>query len=261
MTAVAEVVGLLVTVGFIVSLLYDQGFFASIGIYPAVVPMTIADHFSTGLLWFPRFLALSLLCLAFEFQFRRVEQGFTEQEILESSKNPKALRRFREWPYVLFKWIAFLGVALWFLFGVSLPSIFAAVVWGVFAEWCYSAPLIKQRRLKAVQLMFTYVPIIGIIAYFSGINDGRTSMESTERAVTISRNAEPSLLQGKILRTLESGVLLLQDEKVTYLPWDQIQIIQSNKLTHPFRGILCEWLNVCPTDNGVAPADSKHTAH
>ncbi len=234
LAALAESVGLLVAAGFVVSLIYDWGFFTALGLHLNVVPMTIADHFSTALLWFPRLLALSLFYWAIQFQFQRVERGLTEQEIVQSSQNPKALRRFREGPYILVRWTALLGVVFWICFGAPLPSIFVAVAWIVFAEWCYSAPLIKLRRNKTVQLLFTFFPAIGFLAYFSGLNEGRTSRENAEPIVTIELATERSALNGKMLRILEGGVLILKDDNVTYLRWDHIQTIKANKLPRYF---------------------------
>jgi hypothetical protein len=258
LTELAEGVGLLVAAGFVVSLVYDWGFFTALGLNPQMFPMTIADHFSTALLWLPSLLAISLFYVAGEFQFRRVERGLTEQEIAQSSQNRKALRRFREWPYLLLKWVAVFGLIFYICLGAPLPSIFVAVAWIAFAEWCYSAPLIKLRRNKAVQLLFTFVPAIGLIAYFSGLNEGNNRRQIAERIVTIERMNESTALRGKMLRILEGGALILQDDKVTFLPWDQIKLIQSDKLAVPFRGILCEWFSICPKDNNIAPTEAKN---
>src|SRR5438445_12929946 len=99
--AVAEGAAVTVAVGFVVSVIYDWGFVYALGLDFVYLPTTTADHFRSGLLWFPPLLGLLFVYFAIEFQFQRVERGLTEKEITESSSNPERMRKFREGPWKL----------------------------------------------------------------------------------------------------------------------------------------------------------------
>src|SRR3989304_6241901 len=152
--ALVEGAAAIVAVGFVVSVIYDWGFVYALGLDFAHLPTTTADHFRSGLLWFPPLLVAVLAYAAIEFQFQRVERGLTEKEIVESSSNPERMRKFREGPWKLVVWAAPVYVVSYFLIGdafASLLPLMLAIVWMGFAEWCYSAPLIKQRRSRNLQ--------------------------------------------------------------------------------------------------------------
>ena len=250
MGAVAEGVAVTVTVGFVVSVIYDWGFVYALGLDFSYLPTTTADHFRSGLLWFPSLLTFLLVCVAIEFQFQRVERGLTEKELVESSSNPKWVRKFRKGPWRFAVWIAPFYVTSFVLIGDAfatvLPSMLAVVWWG-FADWCYSAPLIKLRRNTEVQFGFKYLPIVGIIAFFSGYNAAIDAAVRKPTQVTIERRESAASTSGNVLRALDKGLLVLGDgNSIQFVPWDQVHAIENTKPYKPFRGILCEWFNVCP---------------
>lgn len=117
----AEGVALIVAIGFIVSVIYDWGFFRALGLDFAYLPTTTADHFRSGLLWFPPLLGAVFVYAAIEYQFQRVERGLTEKEIVESSSNPEKLRKFRAGPWKTFVWMAPVYVVTYVLIGDGYP--------------------------------------------------------------------------------------------------------------------------------------------
>jgi hypothetical protein len=250
-----ESVGLIVALGFVVSVIYDWGFVFALGLNFAYLPSTTADHFHSGLLWFPPLLGLVLAYFAIEYQLQRVEGGRTEQEIIQSSHNPEKIRKFRESPRRLLPWIAILGLFTWILVGdfmASVQPIFVSIVWIGFAEWCYSAPLIKHRRSRNVQLCFTFLPVVGILAFFSGYNAAVDAAIRKPSEITIEREPPLVAVSGKILRTFEKGLLLLEEKDViSFMPWEQISAIHRNTAYRPFRGALCEWFKLCPQSNDL----------
>lgn len=246
--AVAEGIAATIAVGFLISVVYDWGFVYALGLNFEYLPSTTTDHFRSGLLWLPPFLALVALYVAVEFQFQQVERGLTEMEIVENSPNPTRLRRFREGPYRLLEWAAPLALISYLLIGDALASglpLFLSILWFVFARWCYSAPLIQMRRRRDVQLAFTFLPIIGILAFFTGYNAALDAASRKPIEVTVSRG--DSAVSGRILRSFERGILLLgKDSAIRFLPWDHISAIENEKKYVAFRGVLCEWFKKCP---------------
>jgi len=263
---IAEGIAIVVAIGFVISVIYDWGYVYAIGIDLMSLPTTISDHLRTGVIWFPYLLAFVFVGFAVEFQFRRVERGLTEQEIIESSKNPEKLNKFREGPWKLIKWTAPLAVFNYILIGDILSSVLPlmlSIVWMGFSEWCYSAPLIQLRRSWESQAAFTFLPIIFILAFFSGYNAAVDASIREPEQVSITLSKQPLPVKGNLLREFERGVFFLSDSNnITFIPWGQIESIRSVETYKSFRGILCEWFQIC-TDtysNKDNSADAKSRA-
>lgn len=246
---ISQGVAVLIPAGFIVSAVYDWGFFYALDLNFNEIPTTITDHFRTGILWFPPLIALIVFYYAIEFQFQRVEMGLTEEEIIASSKNPEKLRRFRGLPYKLFAWIAPLGVLNYFLIGDivagSLP-LFLTISWVTFADWCYSARLIQLRRNKNIQTAFTLIPVVAFLAFFSGYNNSITASQHKPKEFSIVLTSKGENVEGKILRSFEKGILLLSSvNKISFVPWPQIRSLEFKNPYKPYEGMLCSFFNIC----------------
>jgi len=263
---VTEGIAIFVAIGFVVSVIYDWGFFYAIDIVSISLPTTISDHFRTGVVWFPYLLAFVFMFFAVEFQFQRVERGLTEKEIVESSKNPEKLKKFREGPWKLIKWTAPLAVFNYILIGDILSSalpFMLSIMWMSFAGWCYSTPLIQLRRSWETQTAFTFLPIIFIIAFFSGYNAAVDASVREPKQVNITFSQQSNHLKGDLLREFERGVFILSEsDNVTFIPWGQIKSIETVETYKPFRGILCEWFQICTdtASNKANSADAKSRA-
>lgn len=246
---VAEAVAIAVAIGFVVSVVYDWGFVYALDLDFASFPTTTADHFRSGVLWFPKLLALVLVFFAVEFQFQRIERGLTEKEIIESSSKPEVMKKFREGPWIFVRWIAPIAVINYILIGgaySSLLPIMLSITWMSFAEWCNSAPLIQLRRSREAQLAFMFLPIIAILAFFSGYNAAVNAASRKAVDVAIDGGQSTGPIKGRVLRTLERGILILRDDsRIVLIPWDQVRSVSNQKPYAPFRGILCEWFGRC----------------
>jgi hypothetical protein len=252
---IAEGVAIAVAVGFVVSVIYDWGFVYALDLDFASFPTTTADHFRSGVLWFPKLLAFVLAFFAMEFQFQRVERGLSEKEIIESSRNPEVMKKFREGPWKLVQWIAPLAVINYILNGgayASLLPIMLSITWMGFAEWCSSAPLIQLRRSRGSQLAFMFLPIIAILAFFSGYNTAVDAASRKPTDVAIDNGQLTGPMKGKILRTFERGLLVLRDDnRIVLIPWDQVRSVLNQKPYTPFRGVLCEWFGHCTEEKST----------
>lgn len=85
---------------FIVSLsvVYDYGFFYILGTSFSEMPTTLSDHLRSSLTWIPSTTILLFVVVVFEMLTRRIEQGMTEEEIIQSSPTPKFTAWFRDSP-------------------------------------------------------------------------------------------------------------------------------------------------------------------
>jgi hypothetical protein len=240
-------IAIIVPAGFVISVIYDWGFLYALNLGFRDVPTTITDHFRTGLVWFPYLIALVIAYYAIEFQFQRVERGLTEEEIVSTSKNPERLKKFREGPYKLLTWMAPLGVLNFLMIGDAVASIFPlflSITWISFAGWCYSAPLIQIRRSRFVQLAFTLLPVIVIIAFFSGYNNAVEAAQSKPIHVNVHLSVNNENIEGKILRSFDKGVMVMSpEETIKYIPWSQIKLVENKDKYVPFRGFILKYLN------------------
>lgn len=247
--ALAEMAAVVVGIGFVVSVIYDWGFVHALSLDFANLPTTTSDHFRSGLLWFPPLLGGILIYAAVEFQFQRVERGLTEKEIVDSSSNPERMKKFRDGPLKLLAWTVPVYLVAYILIGdvfASVLPVMSAIAWMGFAEWCHSVPLIRQRRNKYVQLGFTFLPVIGILAFFNGYNAAVDAAVRKPTEITIERQEPLSVVSGNILRTLDKGILLLAtNNAIQFIPWNQVKTVANKKAYTPFRGVLCEWFKQC----------------
>jgi len=244
-----EIITLLITVGFVVSLVYDWGFLFALNLSFDVIPTKISDHFRSGLLWFPPLLLIIFAYYAIEFQFQRVERGLTEDEIVTASKNPIKTKRFRDGPSRLIAWTAPLYVLSFFLIGDLVSAIlpFAlAVVWLSFSEWCYSAPLIQLRRSRKVHAAFTILPVIGLIAFSSGYSSAIEAVQVNPREVSISIAKTSTNITAKLLRSFEAGTLIMTNSgEIQFLPTAVTSAVTYKPEWEPYKGFLCEWFGRC----------------
>ncbi|MCK4841338.1 MAG: hypothetical protein KAT04_05590 [Methylococcales bacterium] len=144
-------IGIIVSVSFVTSIIYDWGFYSAIGLKFDIIPTSLSDHFRSALIWVPTVITGGFFILFNEILTRRIEKGFTEEEIIEGSNNPDKTRKNRERPFKIIPYIALVGVFLWILFGDYFRSnlgLFLFILWIVFSTWCLSHPRIIERGNK-----------------------------------------------------------------------------------------------------------------
>lgn len=252
LATIVEVISAAIGVGFVVSLIYDWGYGFALGLDFSQLPSTVTDHFRTGILWFPPLLAAALFWVAVEYQIQLLEKGLTEDEIVETAKNPKKLKKFRDGPYKLLPWIMLLGCANFLLIGdaasAALP-VGLSVLWLKFAEWCNSAPLIRQRRAVELKVAFTLIPVAVICAFFFGYNSAVTAAFKEPKVVEIELDSKRLLADLKLLRVFEAGFLVLNSESyISFIPFDHVVEVRQKQKYMPYRGFLCEYFEVVCDD-------------
>lgn len=240
-----EAAGLLISAAFVVSIFYDWGFFTSLGLNSRVVPMSMTDHIATAVLWFPKLLTYTFLFLSMEFFIRRIEGGLTEEEIIQGSRNPTLIKRFRNSPKKPFIIIIIFGFFVWIMIGAYISSLTLGILWILAAETMFSAPLLAQRTTRALRIFLTFLPFVGIVAFFSGYNEGLHSRYKAEPSITIVGTDASREFSGVLLRVLEGGILMMQNARIIYVVWSQVKEIHIENLEPHFHGILCLWFIDC----------------
>ena len=126
--------------GVVISFVYGWGFFFALGIPFSEAPTAISDHVRGWLIWLPIFVAPALIILSHELLASRIEQGLTEEQIIESSPDPERTRRRRSRPWKFVDGLAVVLLLLWLVFGELFADarFFAfPVVWMVFSGGCF----------------------------------------------------------------------------------------------------------------------------
>lgn len=131
----------------ILSIVYDYGFFLSLGVHFSEMPTTLSDHLRSSLNWIPTAIIGIFILYVFEMFNRRVEQGKTEEELIQSSPYPKVIAWFRQSPKYLIIALAFFPiVALYNDIEMPLPmwSLTVIVFWFIFHHFIFSHERIFQ---------------------------------------------------------------------------------------------------------------------
>ena len=228
------------------SFIYDWGFFFSLGISFAQAPTGIADHVRTWLVWLPIIITPLLILLAHELLMSRLERGLTEEEIVQSSRNPALVNWFRGSPRKAVSFMAVLTVFLWVLLGEPFAHVRVVafpIAWAIFADWVFRHPLIDARYPSIVKNAATYLPAAFFFAFFLGANSANTQMwqsSNTHRiefAGTTEGRGEEEI---RLLRGFQDWVLV-RDEggKVAWIPANNVGRIQLLDESEAFGGLVC----------------------
>ena len=244
----AKGIGVLATTALVLSIIYDWGFLFALGIGFIELPTAMGDHIRSALVWLPNALLGLFIGAAIEFLTQRIERGLTEEEIIQSSKNPERLRKFRASPVVLFRVTAPVVVASFVLLGDSFRAILPIVlmiVWSMVSEWATSAPLIRLRRNRTVMAAFHWLPIVFFLVFFVGYNKAADLASRNVPHFKVKLTGEKPPIEVNVLRYLDKGALIVQPstKAVSLVGWSQIASIDAIEPYKPYTGLLGGWLN------------------
>ena len=212
----------------------------------AQAPTDIADHVRTWLVWLPIIITPLFIFLAHDLLMSRLEGGLTEEEIVQSSRNPDFMKWFRSSPQKVISFMAVLAVLLWVFFGelfadvrvVSFP-----IAWTIFANWVFRHPLIDARYPSIVKNVATYLPSAFFFAFFLGANSANTQMQQSSNTHRIefagtTQGRVPEEI--RLLRSFQDWVLI-RDEggKIAWIPENNVGRIQLLEESEAFGGVVC----------------------
>ena len=234
------------SVSVIVSFIYDWGFFSTLGIDFAQAPTTISDHLRSWVVWLPFVITPVFLLLAHELLVSRLERGLTEEEIIESSRNPARVRRFRVGPKKAISIMALLLTLLWILFGemFSHARAFAfPITWAIFAQWVFRHPRLDADYSSAIKNILTYIPAAFFFVFFLGasIAEAEMSHSSASHRIELATTAQGERKTDvRLLRSFQDWILLRDENgKVTWVHLNDVTRIQMLKESEMFKGFAC----------------------
>ncbi|OIN95299.1 MAG: hypothetical protein AUJ48_03455 [Deltaproteobacteria bacterium CG1_02_45_11] len=263
----AKASGVLAACALILSVIHDWGFFFALDIGFIDIPTSIGDHIRSALIWLPNILFCFFIVIAIEFVNQRIERGLTEEEIIQSSKKPERLRKFRQGPAVLFRILAPVLVAGFLLIGNfyrGILPIALVVCWAMFSEWANNAPLIKIRRSETTQKIFHWLPIIFFFVFFWGYNNASDLASDDVPRFKLTLSNADRALEVNILRHVEKGTLVIEPKtkKITLISWPEVLNLEPIEPYKPYFGIFGRFFDekVNPAANKANSADAKNRA-
>lgn len=227
------------------SVVYDFGYFSYLGFSFAEAPTTIADHIRSSLLWLPTTALIIFGVFVFELVNRRVEQGMTEEELIESSPTPRFTKWFRDSPKYLIIALA-LSVPVSRYFGIKLPlqawQFSLIIIWFIAHNWFFSHPRILERSSTQFFLLSRWVPAVAIFVAFQGVVAAELSIGVNAKQYKIEFSSKK--LEVFLLRTFDEYLLVWhpKSKRHEFIPTSSIRRFSiktkenSNKKTQPTAG-------------------------
>jgi hypothetical protein len=195
------------------SVIYDFGYFKYIGFSFSEAPTSVADHIRSSLVWLPTTVIGFFFIFVFELINRRVEQGMTEEELIESSPVPKFTKWFRESPKYLFILMA-MSIPISWAFGVDhvlQAWLFSAVIlWFVLHSWLFDHWRIIDRTSGEFFSISRWLPAIAMFVAIQGAISAEHVISSKEKIYIFSTHSEN--IEAILLRTFDGYFLVWHPE-------------------------------------------------
>lgn len=181
------------------SVAYDFGFFLWFGLSFSEVPTSLTDHIRSSLVWLPTIAIILFILFSLELFNRRVEKGMSEEEIINSSSNPKFTAWFRNSPiYGILAFSIFilitpfinikLPIQIW-----MLPTI---ISWFLLHNFFFHHENIINQTTKFFYLSTRWLPAILIFIVFYGANAAESSVKEKSFIFNINnKNHEFKLIR------------------------------------------------------------------
>lgn len=245
---IAKIAGLAASISLALSVIFDWGFYSALNLSFLEVPSGFSDHVRSALIWFPKIVTAFGGLFIFEMLTRRVEQGLTEEEIIQSSSDPQRTKRLRDGPYKMGAYIAVFVVIAYVLLGdIFLGALpFGLIVsWFIFSAWAQSHPRIVERRPMHFRVAAHFLPPIAIWLFFSGYGDAVRMFHDTTPDLKLTTASATSSEPVTLLRQMDRGLLVKEaNNTVSFRPWSEIKKVETSGKYVPSKGVLCSWLGV-----------------
>jgi len=209
----------------LLSITYDYGFFLNLELKFSEMPTTLSDHLRSSLDWTPTAIIGLFILYGIEMFIRRMEQGQSENELIQTSKYPKFIAWFHRSPqYIIIASALFPIVAYFYEINLPLSSwqLTAIVFWFIFHNFVYSHNRILENTPHEMYLVTRWLPFIIIVQLFQGAIAADVIKKGIGKEYVL-----------KTKETNFSGILAKAYEKY-FLLWDtekqEIQLVSSSEI-------------------------------
>ncbi|KEI70317.1 hypothetical protein [Endozoicomonas elysicola] len=213
-----------------ISVTYDFGFFFWYGVSFSEIPTTLSDHLRSSLIWIPSTFFVIFIIIANELISRRIERAHTEEEIIQSSKNPKLLALWRRSPIIPFILLAaFLPFAYFMEIEVPLFGwMFGLITWWFFIhDFSFSHKMVVERTSTNFYFFTRWFPVAAILILFSGAISAQRLPEGEHYYFEIGKSKKEYV----IARAYDKYFVLWNVESKTldFIPSSQVQKYYSKE--------------------------------
>jgi len=234
----------------VISIIYDWGYINALNITFAEFPSSIADHVRSSLLWAPIAIISVITMLVYELLTQRIEQGMTEEEIINSTSNPEKTKKYRNILYKFMPYIALGIVMTYILLGESnLEGVPIAILilWMCFAGWAHNHPRIKARRSRQFILATIFMPVLCMWIFAQGYLTARKlywNEKPTHKLYLKSNVGNPDNVI--LLRAFEKTVIVkyILDNSVGIVPWEMVNKIEKYDKITKYKGLLGKYRRI-----------------
>lgn len=235
---IPAIISLIGGLSLIISVIYNWGYFVNLGLSYKEIPATLTDHARDTIIWLPKISLLFFGVFVGELINNRIEQGMTEEEIINSSSNPKLIRIFRNSPAIPIVGIALIVPILYFT-RVDIPlqayQFSFIILWFMLHNWLFGHERIIERTSSLFRVLSRWMPAFVIFFGFQGSIGAKKDIEYT-KTITVINLSNGTRVSGNQLRSFDKSILLKAIDKNEYfiIPWSAVIDI---KLSQPTKKI------------------------
>lgn len=249
--AAGNIIALAATACFLLSVLYDWGFFYALHISFGQAPTTITDHVRSAIVWLPETFVVIVLFVTVSpwpaFQLCRRVQVPTEENSVEPGARPLSSM------ITICAVAAIVLLCVWVLFGDNWLGGFAAPLiafWGYLYLRGTEHFALRDRVSRRLSRAIFWIPIVCILVFTFGYIDARSIARAEGPIARVYMKQTPSAapIEVKILRQFER-VIFASDKSgaVVLLRSDEVYRIENLAHIQPYRGVVCKYFGtMCP---------------
>ncbi len=226
---IAGLLGAVSGLSLFLSIVFDMGYFETVGLRFSDVPTTISDHVRSALLWVPQATTAAFVYVLVELMQKHFGGLFAEEGLSLSNRQAVGVATIGKWAFRAFIAGAFLVVIADTVTGGQFAKYAAAastitIAYIVFAGATHMA---KKRQLSPAKVaMLCIFPVVMMMVY----NSGRTKAieERTDpRLATITLEGQREI-QLSVYRYLDRGVLgTVGEGKLIFYRWEEVKRLAS----------------------------------
>jgi hypothetical protein len=223
------------------SIIFDMGYFDTIGLRFSDVPTTISDHVRSALRWFPGAFTLTLFCVLSEHMQKHVGGLFTEAGLSLSKENGTYASTLVNWIFNFFIFVAYLVVILDTLSGgmfewIAVHATIIIFLQILFMGLRYTA---KKGQLSLTRLVLLYVSMVTFTVYLFGKAQA-IEERAVPRKATITLEGQREVKLG-VYRYLDRGILgTVGEGQLVFYRWEEVKRLDSAFLVPKRVNWLCQ---------------------
>jgi hypothetical protein len=253
MSELIEKTGILISITaaglLVLSTAYDFSFLIALNLSFNEVPTTISDHIRSAIIWLPKASIYILILVLYEMAMRWVEDGLTEEEIIQKTSNPKFFSAFRSSPKYIFIPLIILIVLTQLLLTNSLQFLylFAIVFWGYIAIRVVHHKRLGEKLTSPMKRAIVAIPMVIIWVASLGYTSGERIINKSAPEWNVIIERQGSTINLELLgvrRFSNSAIIVDTEKKVSVIPNSSIITSELVYIPNINDTRICRWLGI-----------------